>query len=166
MLEGASRPGHFRGVATVVTKLFNIVQPDVACFGEKDFQQLAVIRKMVEDLSLPVAISICPIVREPDGLAMSSRNQYLSATERVQALALSQALNLASQMVTAGERNTRELEAAMRDFLLDSKLAQIDYVRVVDSASLAEIERVGQHAVALIAARVGKTRLIDNCLLG
>ncbi|MCA9220093.1 MAG: pantoate--beta-alanine ligase [Planctomycetales bacterium] len=164
-LEGDCRPGHFRGVATIVLKLFNVAPADVAFFGQKDFQQSLVIRHMVTDLNVPITIRVCPIVRESDGLAMSSRNVYLSSEERGRALALSRALNVAKGMVDQGERNISKLETAMRDELLTGGVTTIEYACVVDAESLASLAAVDGTAVALIAARVGSTRLIDNCLL-
>lgn len=165
-LEGASRPGHFRGVATVVAKLFNIVQPHVALFGRKDFQQLAVIQRMTADLNLPVEVVGLPIVREADGLAMSSRNVYLSAAEREQARALVGALQAAHQAFAAGERQTARLIERARAELIAQPDLEIDYLKICAADSLAELKEVAGDAVMLIAARVGKTRLIDNHLLG
>jgi pantoate--beta-alanine ligase len=163
--EGVCRPGHFRGVATVVLKLFNLVPADLACFGQKDFQQLVVIRKMVQDLALPIEIVLCPTVRAPDGLAMSSRNRYLSAAERQQALALSRALSHAEQLVAGGERNARAVAAEMRRALSEAGVERIDYAAVADPQTLAENPALDGPAVALIAAFVGSTRLIDNRLI-
>ncbi len=164
-LEGSSRPTHFRGVATIVLKLLNVMQPDRAYFGRKDFQQALVVGRMVADLDVPVEVVVCPIVREPDGLAMSSRNVYLSADERHRALSLSQSLRRAVEMVSSGERDVAILQSAMREILLAAEM-EIDYVAICDAHSLAPLERVTGPAVALIAARVGATRLIDNELLG
>jgi len=164
-LEGAARPGHFRGVATVVLKLFNLVQPDVAYFGQKDYQQCLVVRRMVEDLGLPISIRMCPIVRDPDGLAMSSRNRYLSPAERGQALAISRALAGARRLFESGQRNAALLRDAIRGDLEQAGLARIDYVEVADPATLAPVDLIEEAAIALIAAHVGKTRLIDNSLL-
>jgi pantoate--beta-alanine ligase len=163
-LEGASRPHHFRGVATVVLKLFNLVQADAAYFGQKDYQQSLVIRRMVEDLGLPITIRICPIIREHDGLAMSSRNCYLSSQERVQALAISRALDEARQLVDAGERDVHRLHDTLRRVLERAAISSIEYVQVVDPETLAELDRIEDAAIALIAVQIGKTRLIDNCL--
>ena len=160
-LEGDFRPGHFRGVATIVLKLFHLVAPDRAYFGRKDYQQSLVVRRMTADLDLPVKITVCPIVREADGLAMSSRNVYLSAGERRRALSLSQSLQLARQLVAAGTRDVPTIVAAMQDRLDEAEL-QVDYVAVCDADSLAPLARVDANAVALVAARVGTTRLIDN----
>ncbi|MCS7276849.1 MAG: pantoate--beta-alanine ligase [Dehalococcoidia bacterium] len=165
-LEGASRPGHFRGVATVVLKLFNLVQPHRAYFGEKDAQQLRVIRRMVADLNLPVEIVPCPTVREPDGLAMSSRNVYLSPEERQQALALSRALELARRLVREeGLRDAAELRQRLESFLRCSPGVELDYVSVAHPETLAELERIEGPALVLLAARVGPARLIDNALI-
>jgi pantoate--beta-alanine ligase len=164
-LEGACRPGHFRGVATVVLKLFNLIPADLACFGQKDFQQLVVIRTMVQDLALPIEIVAGPTVREPDGLAMSSRNRYLSAGQRQQALALSRALSRAEQLVAAGERNGIQLAAEMRRVLTEAGIERIDYAAVADPQTLIEKRVLDEPAVALVAAFVGTTRLIDNRLL-
>ncbi len=163
-LEGDHRPGHFRGVATVVARLFRIVRPDRAYFGEKDAQQLRVIRRMTDELGLPVEIIGLPIVREPDGLAMSSRNAYLSADERARALALSGALAAAEQGFREGERDASRIRAAARR-ALDAAGVGVDYVSVADEKTLAELEIIDRPALLLLAARVGATRLIDNTLL-
>lgn len=164
-LEGASRPGHFRGVTTVVAKLFHIVGPQVALFGCKDFQQLAVIRRMTTDLNLPVAIVGMPIVRESDGLAMSSRNVYLSAAERQQALVLSQALVRARRLTSDGTRDAGVLLEELRAMLEAQPDARIDYLRICHQASLSEQQRIDADSVLLLAVFIGKTRLIDNTLL-
>ncbi len=164
-LCGERRPGHFVGVATVVCKLFNIVRPHIAVFGEKDFQQLAVIRRMVLDLNMPVEIAGQPTVREPDGLAMSSRNAYLSPAERTRALAISQGLTAARERFTAGERDARALAAAARN-IMKGGVDRIDYVEIRDADSLRPVERLEKPAVLLAAAYVGATRLIDNVRLG
>jgi pantoate--beta-alanine ligase len=161
-LEGACRPGHFRGVATIVLKLFHLVPAHIACFGEKDYQQLQVIRRMVHDLSVPIEIIACPTLREPDGLALSSRNRYLSPAERQQALALSRALSRAAALAAAGERNTSVIESAMHHVLRHAGLTRIDYAVIADPQTLAPIDQLDQPARALIAAHVGATRLIDN----
>jgi pantoate--beta-alanine ligase len=163
-LDGASRPGHFAGVATVVCKLFNVVRPHVALFGEKDFQQLAVIRRMAIDLDLGVEIAAMPTVREPDGLAMSSRNAYLSSDERLRALALSRGLAAARARFAAGERDAAALVAAARA-ALESHVDRVDYVELRDATTLAPVTRLEGEGVLLIAAFVGKTRLIDNARL-
>ncbi len=164
-LCGASRPGHFAGVATVVSKLFHLTKPHVAFFGEKDFQQLAVIRRMVADLDFGIEIVGVPIVREPDGLAMSSRNAYLSEEERVQALALSRGLARAQAAFAAGERSAARLVAEARAPIEQAPLARIDYVELRDAAELRSIERVERPAVLAMAVWVGKTRLLDNRVL-
>jgi pantoate--beta-alanine ligase len=164
-LCGARRPGHFEGVATVVTKLFQLVQPHVAVFGEKDYQQLAVIRQMVRDLDLGVEIVGAPIVREPDGLAMSSRNAYLSADERRQALSLSRGLDAAAALLAGGERQASPLRAAVERELAAAPLARLDYVELRDAESLETVERVERPALLAVAAFVGATRLIDNRVL-
>ena len=163
-LCGASRPWHFRGVATVVTKLFNIAEADVAYFGQKDAQQVAVIRRMTEDLNMNVNIVAVPIVREPDGLAMSSRNKYLAPAQRQAALVLSRSLERAASLLAAGERDSALILAAVRELIDQQPLAEIDYVSLVDPLSLAAIERVEQQALLALAVKFGKTRLIDNML--
>jgi pantoate--beta-alanine ligase len=164
-LEGVCRPGHFRGVATVVLKLFQLIPADVACFGQKDFQQLAVIRQMVRDLAIPIEIMACPTVREPDGLALSSRNRYLSPAERQRALALSRALGRAAELVGAGERTSDRLVEQMRSILAAAGIDKIDYVAIADPETLEAKPVVNGSTVALIAAFVGTTRLIDNRML-
>jgi pantoate--beta-alanine ligase len=164
-LEGICRPGHFRGVATVVLKLFHLVPADFACFGQKDYQQLLVIRRMVEDLAVPIEIVGCPTVREADGLAMSSRNRYLSHAERQQALAISRALERAGEMVATGERSTAVIVAEMRCLLHEAGISRIDYVAVADRETLIEKPGIDGPSIALIAADLGTTRLIDNRLL-
>ena len=165
-LCGAGRPGHFRGVTTVVTKLFNIVKPHVALFGEKDYQQLRAIERMVEDLNFDIEIVPVPIVREPDGLAMSSRNAYLSPGQREQALALNRALHAAGMAFKAGARDPQELVQAARRSLESTPGVQIEYVEAVDASTLEKVERVERPLVVAIAARVGSTRLIDNKVFG
>ena len=163
VLCGASRPGHFDGVCTVVAKLFNLVQPDVAIFGKKDYQQLAIIRRLVRDLNFPVEIRGIDTVREPDGLAMSSRNRYLSEEERSQASGLRVALLRARAAWDAGEKQAATLEAMTRDEIaLMCPLGTIDYVSAVDSRSLAPLEEVADHGLIALAVFFGKTRLIDN----
>lgn len=164
-LCGRSRPGHFRGVTTVVTKLFNIVQPDEAFFGEKDRQQLQVIKRMTADLDLPVRVTGCPTVREQDGLAMSSRNMYLSAEDRVRAVALSRGLRDARRAYLGGERKAAALEELVRTSLAAVQ-ARIDYVEVDDLATMKPVSEVNDDTVIAIAAFVGTTRLIDNWRLG
>ncbi len=163
--EGVCRPGHFRGVATVVLKLFHLMPADFACFGQKDYQQLLVIRRMTLDLGLPIEIVACPTIRDPDGLAMSSRNRYLSPTQRQQALAISQALAGAARSVAAGERDAALLCEQMRNMLHAAGIDRIDYATIADAETLAELRSLDRPAVALIAAHVGSTRLIDNRLL-
>ncbi len=165
-LCGASRPGHFAGVASVVSKLFHLTQPHLAVFGQKDFQQLAIIRRMVRDLDFGIEIIAVPIVREPDGLALSSRNAYLGPDERRQALALSRGLRAAEAIFAAGERREAELVAAARRELLSAPLARVDYVELRDAESLRSIEKVDAPAVLALAVFFGKTRLIDNTVLG
>jgi pantoate--beta-alanine ligase len=164
-LEGASRPGHFRGVATVVAKLFHILQPDRAYFGQKDAQQTVVIRRMVQDLNIPVEIVICPTVREPDGLAMSSRNTYLNPEERRSATVLFRALQIAKARYEAGERDAERLREAMREVIRAEPLARIDYVSVADPETLRELEQVEGPALLSLAVYIGTTRLIDNIML-
>jgi pantoate--beta-alanine ligase len=161
-LEGEFRPGHYRGVATIVLKLFNMIPATVAYFGLKDYQQLQVIRHMVEDLNIPIRVEACATVREADGLAMSSRNRYLDPSERKRAVCLFNALQRVAGLTQAGETNVATLEASMRTTLEDAGVAQIDYARVVDAESLQPLEVLHSTGVALIAARIGSTRLIDN----
>ena len=162
---GACRPGHFDGVCTVVAKLLAIVRPDTAYFGEKDAQQLAVVRRMVADLDLGVEIRGCPTVREPDGLAMSSRNAYLSPAERRQALALSRSLAEAREAVLAGERDAGRLAAQVRQRLEAAEGVDLQYVAVVDPDTLEDLARVGDRVLVAAAAKVGATRLIDSVVL-
>lgn len=162
-LCGLSRPTHFRGVATVVTKLFNIVKPHIALFGEKDFQQLVVIRRMVDDLSFDIEIVGCPIVREPDGLAMSSRNKYLNTEERKEALAIKEALDGAQELYRKGETAAHALLEEANRILGNQTHIRTDYVSICDASTLTNVEKVEGNAVMAIAAFVGKTRLIDNC---
>ena len=161
-LEGESRPGHFRGVCTVVAKLFNIVAPDAAVFGEKDFQQLAIVRRMVRDLDFNIDIIAVPTVREKDGLACSSRNQYLNPDQRKQAMVLYKALEAAAN---AGEKSANDIVVLARQVISEAPLARIDYVELVDAQSLQPIEMVGPNSVLLLAVFFGKTRLIDNIRL-
>lgn len=163
-LCGAARPGHFRGVATVVAKLFHIVEPDVAVFGEKDYQQLQVIRRMVRDLDMPVEVVGVPTVRDADGLALSSRNQYLSREERDRALCLSRALASARDLVAAGETDAeRVLERVA--VILSEGTAELDYAEIRDAETLAAVQRIERPVVLALAARIGATRLIDNTML-
>jgi pantoate--beta-alanine ligase len=164
-LEGASRPTHFRGVTTVVAKLFNIVAPDRAYFGQKDAQQLAVIRRMVADLNLPVEIVAMPIVREPDGLAMSSRNVYLSPEERKAAHVLCLAISLAERMFDDAVRDASSIRDSMQKLIASEPLANIDYISIADAATLEEMDTIGRDALVSLAVRFGGTRLIDNTLL-
>jgi len=164
-LEGASRPGHFRGVATVVAKLFNIVQPNRAYFGQKDAQQAVVIRKMVADLNMNIEIVTLPTVREPDGLAISSRNIYLSPEERQAAVVLYQALCLAQKLWSQGETNAQTIRQQMTDLIQKEPLATIDYVSVADTETLDELDTVKSPALVSLAVRIGKTRLIDNLVV-
>lgn len=161
-LCGASRPGHFRGVATVVLKLFNIVQPSRAYFGTKDYQQLKVIERMTADLNVPVEIVPMPIFREPDGLAMSSRNTYLDPDERQAALVLSRSLEYARQLVDKGVTSARELNLWVTEFISREPLARVEYVEFVDPETLAPLTTIEHEAVLALAVRIGKTRLIDN----
>jgi pantoate--beta-alanine ligase len=164
-LDGASRPGHFRGVATVVAKLLNIFTPEHAFFGQKDAAQVAVLRKMVRDLRFAVELDVCPIVREPDGLAMSSRNRNLSDEQRRQALVLSRALTAVQQRVQGGEGDSAKLLAEALHVLAGEPGVQVDYCRIVDPDTLADIPNVANGALVAVAARVGATRLIDNLLI-
>lgn len=163
-LCGASRPGHFRGVATVVSKLFNISEADVAYFGQKDAQQVAVIRRMVEDLNMNVKIVAVPIVREADGLAMSSRNKYLDPGQRQAALVLSRSLDKARNLLTAGVRDSAEILAAMRGMIESEPLAKVDYIEIVDSLTLKSVDMIESPVLLALAVRFGKTRLIDNMI--
>ncbi|HEY3306634.1 MAG TPA: pantoate--beta-alanine ligase [Candidatus Binatia bacterium] len=166
LLCGEFRPGHFRGVATVIAKLFNIARPHAAIFGAKDYQQTQLIRRMVEDLNYDVEIVGCPIVRDEDGLALSSRNRYLSPAERAAALSLSRSLRRAESMVEEGERESRRVIAAVRAEIEKEPLARIEYARVCDPETLEEVAKIqGSGAVLALAVRVGGTRLIDNTLL-
>ena len=165
-LCGGSRPGHFRGVTTVVAKLFNIVQPDVALFGKKDFQQLAVIRRMVADLNMLVEIVGMPIVREADGLAMSSRNSYLSPDERRAALCLIHGIAEARRHYSAGERISERLKNIVMSIISSEPLAVADYIELRDTDTLEEMPIVGENTLLALAVRIGKTRLIDNCVFG
>jgi pantoate--beta-alanine ligase len=161
-LEGKSRPGHFRGVATVVLKLFEIVQPNYAYFGRKDAQQARIIQKMVRDLNLDVELVLCPTVREADGLALSSRNAYLSAEERQAATVLHRALGAVEKELSAGVRDAMELEKTMRRVLESEPKARVDYAEIVDAETFEPVVRATGRCYALLAARIGSTRLIDN----
>ena len=165
-LEGAMRPGHFRGVTTVVAKLFNAVQPDKAYFGQKDAQQAAVIRQMTRDLSYPIEIVVCPIVREPDGLAMSSRNVYLDPEQRKAATVLSRSLGAAKEAYENGERDAEKIRSRMKEVLAEEPLANVQYVSCADYDTLEELESVTGKTLLSMAVLIGKTRLIDNVVLG
>lgn len=164
-LEGKTRPGHFRGVTTVVLKLLEIVQPQKAFFGRKDAQQARIIQQMGRDLHLDSQIVVCPIVREPDGLAMSSRNAYLNAAERRAATILFRALDSVRNSISRGERDALRLTAAMRDILRTEHLAEPEYVELVDAETLEPMTRLRGECLALLAARIGNVRLIDNLLI-
>ena len=165
VLEGAIRPGHFRGVATVVTKLFNIVEPTRAYFGQKDAQQCVVIKKMAKDLNMNLEVIIGPTLREPDGLAMSSRNVYLSPEERAQAPVLNQSLLLAKQLWDKGERDCQTIRKAMEDLIKQKPLGRIEYISIADAYTLKELQNAQIPLVISMAVKFGKTRLIDNLLL-
>jgi pantoate--beta-alanine ligase len=164
-LEGAARPGHFRGVATVCTKLFNIVAPTKAYFGQKDAQQCVVIKKMVADLNMNLEIVIVPTVREPDGLAMSSRNTYLKPDERKAAVVLYQSLNLAQQMWSQGEKDAEKIRRAMINHIKKQPLAIIDYISIADAETLEELKEIKPPAVVSLAVKIGRPRLLDNIIL-
>ncbi|MBI2815767.1 MAG: pantoate--beta-alanine ligase [Acidobacteria bacterium] len=164
-LCGASRPGHFNGVTTVVAKLFHIIPADRAFFGQKDAQQLAVIRSMVRDLNFPITIEACPTVREPDGLAMSSRNAYLSPGERSNATILYRALQRAREMIQSGTRDAPNVEAKMREMIQSAPGAELDYARVVDRDTLAGLREIDKEVLVAVAVQFGKTRLIDNMIV-
>ena len=159
---GASRPGHFRGVLTICCKLFNVVAPDVVYLGQKDYQQAQIIKRMVADLQMPLRIEVCPTIRERDGLAMSTRNRYLSASERADAACLYRALNLAGQMAAQGADDPGKLIEAMRNVIAQVPSAVIDYVVIADPETLQPLDRVGTRALAALAVKFGGTRLIDN----
>lgn len=161
-LCGLTRPIHFRGVCTVVNKLFNIIRPDNAYFGRKDAQQLAVIKRMVKDLDMDINVIGCPIIREEDGLAKSSRNTYLSEEERKAALILSRAVKLGQSLVETGERNSARIVSAMRELIESEPLAKIDYVKLVDAETMQQIEFIDRSVLCALAVYIGKTRLIDN----
>ena len=165
-LEGAMRPGHFKGVTTVVAKLFNAVQPQRAYFGQKDAQQAAVIRQMVRDLNFPIEMIVCPTMREPDGLAMSSRNKYLEGEDRQAATVLFRALNAAKSAYENGERNAEKLRSAMKDVLAAEPRANPQYVSCADYDTLEELDVVKGKSLLSMAVLIGKTRLIDNFVLG
>jgi|SRR5271157_5315 len=165
-LDGAHRPGHFRGVATIVAKLFNIVAPNRAYFGQKDAAQLAVLRAMVRDLNYPVQLIACPIVREPDGLALSSRNRYLTTEQRVRATILHRALDAAAELHARGERSSRALIKAMQQMLATEPSVIVEYATVVDPDTLLPLADTTSGALIAVATRLGETRLIDNHLIG
>ena len=165
LLCGASRPGHFRGVTTVVTKLFNIIQPDIAYFGQKDAQQAIVIKRIVKDLDMPVKIKALPIIREADGLAMSSRNIYLSKEERKDALVLNQSLKEARRLIKKGEKNTSKIKSIIRRMINSKKNARIDYISIVDRDVLRDQKFVEKGTLIALAVWIGKTRLIDNIII-
>ena len=164
-LCGRSRPGHFRGVTTVCAKLFNIVAPDAAYFGQKDAQQVVVIKRMVQDLNMPLRIVVCPTVREPNGLAVSSRNQYLSAQQKRDARKIYQSLEKCRQMIAAGVRDPRQIIAEMQNVLRQVPSIEIEYVSLVDAETLETIERIAGRVLAAVAVRLGLARLIDNILV-
>ncbi len=164
-LCAADRPGHFRGCATVVAKLFNIVQPDKAYFGQKDVQQAIIMKRMVDDLNIPVEIVVCPTVREKDGLAMSSRNVYLSPEERKAAPVLCKALRKAEKMVGAGERKAPAIRKTMEDIIRSEPLANIEYIAICDTTNLEEVEEIKDETLIALAAKFGKARLIDNTII-
>jgi pantoate--beta-alanine ligase len=164
LLCGVSRPGHFCGVATVVTKLFNIVQPDIAYFGQKDAQQATIISRLAEDLNMPLKIKVMPTVREPDGSALSSRNVYLNFKERQDSLVLSKALGLARELIRHGQRNALCIINRMKALIRTRKSARIDYVAIVDSQTLKPVKTVNDNCLITLAVRFGKTRLIDNLI--
>lgn len=165
-LEGAMRPGHFRGVTTVVAKLFNAVQPHRAYFGQKDAQQVAVIRQMARDLNFPLEIVVCPTTRESDGLAMSSRNVYLTPDQRQAATVLFRSLSAAKEMYEAGERDAEQVRGKMKEVLTTEPLAEVQYVSCADYDSLEELDEINGKALLSMAVFIGKTRLIDNFVLG
>lgn len=164
-LEGAHRPGHFRGVTTIVLKLFNMAGADRAYFGQKDYQQAAVIRRMAEDLNIPTEIVVCPIIREEDGLAMSSRNAYLDGAARQRALVLFKSLECAKEMAASGERDARTILAAMHTIVATAEDARIDYITLADPDTLEPVEQLTGKTLAALAVTIGGTRLIDNCVM-
>jgi pantoate--beta-alanine ligase len=164
-LEGASRPAHFRGVTTIVAKLFNIVRPTRSYFGQKDAQQLAVIKKMVKDLDMNLEVIPCPTVREPDGLAMSSRNTYLKPDERKAAIVLYQSLKLAEKLYSEGERDAIKIRREMTSLINQQPAANIDYVSIADNETLDEVDKITRPVLVSLAVKIGKPRLIDNIVL-
>ena len=165
-LCGLSRPGHFDGVTTVVAKLFNIAKPHLAIFGEKDYQQLTAVKRMVKDLDMDIQIIGVPTVREPDGLAMSSRNSYLNPEERESALCLKKSLDLAREMFSQGEKDAQKMREAVEKLILSHPFTEIDYINICDPMSLEDVDRIEGKALLALAVQVGKARLIDNCLIG
>lgn len=165
-LCGLTRPGHFDGVTTVVAKLFNIAKPHLAIFGEKDYQQLTTVKRMVKDLDMDIQIIGVPTVREPDGLAMSSRNSYLNPEERESALCLKKSLDLAREMFTQGEKDAQKIREAVERLILRHPFTEIDYINICDPMSLEDVDRIEGKAILALAVQVGKARLIDNCLIG
>jgi len=166
ILEGASRPGHFRGVTTVVTKLFNIVKPDLAFFGQKDYQQAVIIKRMVEDLNMDIRIVVLPTQREPDGLAMSSRNTYLSPRERKAAPVLFRSLMRARDMIEKGQRKSKKIMEGIKEEVASEELIRLEYVAVCDPGTLEEVNEIRKDVLIAIAAKIGKTWLIDNIIVG
>jgi len=164
-LDGRSRPGHFRGVTTVVAKLFHVIEPDAAFFGQKDAAQVAVIRRMVRDLNFPVEIVVCPIIREPDCLAMSSRNAYLNAEERLRALVLHRSLQRVEKEFRAGQRAAAQLSEAGRAVIAEQPQVRLDYFEIVDPDTLDPVDHIASKTLVAVAAYVGSTRLIDNVVL-
>jgi pantoate--beta-alanine ligase len=161
-LCGKSRPGHFRGVATIVAKLFNIVQPNVAYFGQKDAQQAIIIKRMAGDLNIPVKVKVMPTLRQADGLALSSRNAYLSRKEKIDALVLSRALNLAKLLIKSGARSAPRIISRMRQLINRNKSARIDYIAIVDAENLKPVKKIAGGCLIALAVKIGRTRLIDN----
>lgn len=164
-LCGESRPGHFKGVATVVAKLFNIVSPDIAYFGQKDAQQAVIIKRMLSDLNMPIKIKVLPIVREKDGLALSSRNAYLNGKERKDARVLFNSLNLARDLVKRGVRDAAKIIGPMKRLINEKESAKVDYISVVDTHNLKPLKRISAQALVILAVWIGKTRLIDNIIV-
>jgi pantoate--beta-alanine ligase len=164
-LCGRFRPGHFRGVATVCTKLFNIVQPDLAFFGQKDAQQTLLVKQMVADLNMSLKIVVCPTVREKTGLAMSSRNHYLTPQEKIDVACLYKSLRKAKQMVSAGIMDAKKIIAQMRKIITAAASAKIEYIEIVDAETLCPIKKIDRPALVALAVRIGRTRLIDNIII-
>mgnify|MGYP001554714250 CR=1 FL=1 len=164
-LCGKSRPSHFKGVTTVVSKLFNICLPDYAFFGQKDYQQCVVIKRMIRDLNFPVKIKVCPIVREKDGLAMSSRNKYLNEEQREQALVLYKSLNRAKEIINSGEKQVKKIISEMKSIIKTASGAKIDYMEIIDAHTLEAVTTVERDVAIALAVYIGKTRLIDNIIL-